>query len=184
MDKRYGWIILSWARGRSLNIQKACHFPKIVWCWPFSQFVRKLLHDLCGLSVILQQRLHKRRQLTHLLHLQRQKHDEYLKNRKKKRNMVTANTTPNRFDEFRVTAQHIGKKTRQVRWYVLPLNTCVFWCWRTCELPTTCISKTCNSETVGQCNFTWFSCSLRSFLCDLPLFSQFSATVLMHHYRL
>lgn len=76
------------------------------------------------------------------------------------------------------------KKTRQVSWYVLSLNTCVFWCWRTCELPTTCISKTCNSETVGQCNFTWFSCSLRSFLCDLPLFSQFSATVLMHHYRL
>lgn len=156
MDKRYGWIILSRARGRSLNIQKACHFPKIVWCWPFSQFVRKLLHDLCGLSVILQQRLHKGGQLTHLLHLQRQKHEEYLKNRKKKLNMVsslsvscilliclsswqknhkgsklwnaslmawkTANTTPNRFDGF---AQHSGKKTRQVSWYILSLNTCV-----------------------------------------------------------
>lgn len=78
-EDRYGWIIPSQTRGHSLNIQKACHFPKIVWYWPFSQFVRKLLHNLRGLSVILQQRLHKRWQLTYLLHLHRRKHKEYFR---------------------------------------------------------------------------------------------------------
>lgn len=56
---------------RSITLTHKRHgiFCKYMWHWPFPEFVRKVLQDLTGLSVVLHQRLHKRRQLTHLLHL-------------------------------------------------------------------------------------------------------------------